>query len=61
MCDVLRYPLVLCASDACEGCSQQIAKVLGASERKPMVAEQVMTHELMMTLVAAGYGLGLVD
>ncbi|UQP97332.1 LysR family transcriptional regulator [Xanthomonas arboricola pv. juglandis] len=56
--DVLRYPLVLCAPDACEGCCQQIAKVLGTSERKPVVAEQVMTHELMMTLVAAGYGVG---
>lgn len=56
--EVLRYPLVLCDPDACEGCSQQVAKVLRAVDMEPIVAEQVTTHDLMMTLVAAGYGLG---
>lgn len=56
--EVLRYPLVLCDPDACEGCSRQLAKVLRAGDREPIVAEQVASHELMITLVAAGFGLG---
>lgn len=59
LAEVLRYPLVLCDPDACEGCSRQVNKVLRAADREPEVAEQVATHELMLTLVAAGYGLGL--
>lgn len=56
--EVLRYPLVLCDPDACEGCSRQLAKMLRAADREPLVAEQVVSHELMLTLVAAGFGLG---
>lgn len=56
--EVLRYPLVLCDPDACEGCSRQVAKVLRRVDREPIVAEQVASHELMITLVAAGFGLG---
>ena len=56
--EVLRYPLVLCDHDACEGCSHQVAKMLGSADRKPLVAEQVVSHELMLALVAAGFGLG---
>lgn len=56
--EVLRYPLVLCDPDACEGCSRQLAKILRTVDREPIVAEQVVSHELMITLVAAGFGLG---
>lgn len=56
--EVLRYPLVLCDPDACEGCSRQLARALRAVDREPIVAEQVSSHELMITLVAAGFGLG---
>lgn len=56
--EVLRYPLVLCDPDACEGYSRQLARVLRTVDREPMVAEQVASHELMITLVAAGFGLG---
>lgn len=56
--EVLRYPLVLCDPDACEGCSRQIIKMLRAVDRDPIVAERVVSHELMLTLVAAGFGLG---
>lgn len=56
--EVLRYPLVLCDPDACEGCSRQLARTLRAVDREPIVAEQVTSHELMITLVAAGFGLG---
>jgi DNA-binding transcriptional LysR family regulator len=56
--EVLRYPLVLCDPDTCEGCSRQLAKVLRVVDMEPIVAELVSSHELMITLVAAGFGLG---
>lgn len=56
--EVLRYPLVLCDPDTCEGCSRQLARVLRAVDREPIVAEHVTSQELMITLVAAGFGLG---
>lgn len=56
--EVLRHPLVLCDPEVCEGCSRQLARVLRATDREPIVAEQVASQDLMVTLVAAGYGLG---
>ncbi len=56
--EVLRYPLVLCDPEICEGCSQQLARVLRMVDRDPIVAEKVSSHEMMVTLVAAGLGLG---
>lgn len=56
--EVLRYPLVLCDPVACEGWSRQVAKMLRTVDSEPLVAEQVVSHELMLTLVAAGFGLG---
>lgn len=56
--EVLRYPLVLCSQDSCEGSSHQLARMLRATELEPIVAEQVASYDLMVTLVAAGYGLG---
>jgi DNA-binding transcriptional LysR family regulator len=56
--EVLRYPLVLCDPETCEGCSRQFARVLRTVDRDPIVAERVTSHELMITLVAAGFGLG---
>lgn len=56
--EVLRYPLVLCDPDVCEGCSRQVGRVLRATDLEPIVAEHVVSHDLMVTLVAAGYGLG---
>jgi DNA-binding transcriptional LysR family regulator len=56
--EVLRYPLVLCHPEMCEGYCQQIEAVLRAANTQPIVAEYVATLDLMMTLVTAGYGLG---
>lgn len=56
--EVLRYPLVLCDPEACEGFSHQFARLLRVVDREPIVAEHVASHDLMVTLVAAGYGLG---
>lgn len=56
--EVLRYPLVLCDPTTCEGGCRQLARVFRATDLEPIVAEQVASHDLMVTLVAAGYGLG---
>lgn len=56
--EVLSYPLVLCDPQACEGCSKQRDRLFRSVEAQPTVAEYVATHGLMMTLVAAGYGVG---
>ena len=56
--EVLRYPLVLCQPEMCEGYCRQIEAVLRSANTQPIVAEYVATLDLMMTLVTAGYGLG---
>lgn len=56
--ELLQYPLILCDPAACEGCSRQLAKLLRSVEREPIVAEHVISHELLTTLVAAGFGIG---
>jgi DNA-binding transcriptional LysR family regulator len=56
---VLHFPLVLCRSDHCRGTTNQIDRLLRTVDREPQIAEYVVTHDLMLTLVAAGYGVGL--
>ena len=56
--EVVRYPLVLFDSQACEECSRQFERLLRLAEMLPIVAEYVTTHSLMLALVAAGYGIG---
>lgn len=56
--EVLRYPLVLCHPEVCEGFWRQVKRVLRTVDAKLIVADCVPTLDLMMTLVAAGYGLG---
>lgn len=56
--EVMNYPLVLCHPEVCEGCSQQLERLLRHADVQPIVAERVATHDLMLTLVAAGYGVG---
>lgn len=57
--EVLRYPLVMCDPQICEGHARQVARVLRAVDREPLVAEQVASIDLMMALVSAGFALGL--
>lgn len=57
--EVLRYPLVMGDPRFCEGYRRQIDRVLRAADQEPLIAEQVMSFDLMMALVAAGYALGL--
>jgi DNA-binding transcriptional LysR family regulator len=56
--EVMRYPLVLCDPAVHEGYARQVNRVLQTEELEPIVAAQVASHELMITMVAAGYGLG---
>lgn len=56
--EVVRYPLVLCDPQVCEGFWQQLQKVLGSVDTRLTIADRVPTLDLMMALVAAGYGLG---
>ena len=58
--EVLRHPLVACDPQSCEGHCHQIRRILRGADREPLVVEQVSSHDLMLTLVAAGYALALV-
>ena len=58
--EVLRYPLVMCDPQACEGYGRQIDRILRSVDMEPLIAEEVASLDLMMTLVAAGYALALV-
>lgn len=57
--EVLRYPLEVFDQVACEGYARQVARVLRTVDIEPLAAEQVISFDLMMTLVSAGFALGL--
>lgn len=57
--EVLRYPLALCDPAICEGHARQVDRVLHRYEQRPLIAQRVMSYEVMMTLVSAGLALGL--
>ncbi|MEG8063806.1 LysR family transcriptional regulator [Xanthomonas hortorum pv. gardneri] len=57
--ELLRYPLVLCDPQACEGHARQVDRVLRRVDMEPLVAERVASCDLMMALVSAGIDLGL--
>ncbi len=57
--ELLRYPLVLCDPQVCEGHARQVERFLRQAGTEPLVAEQVASCDLMMALVAAGFALGL--
>ena len=56
--EVVRYSLVLCDPQACNGCQQQREHLFRSAGVQPAMAEYVTTHSLMLVLVAAGYGVG---
>ncbi|HEY0489013.1 MULTISPECIES: LysR family transcriptional regulator [Gammaproteobacteria] len=57
--EMLRYPLALCDPHTCEGHARQIDRALRQSSLEPLIAERVASFDLMMTLVSAGFALGL--
>ncbi len=59
LAQLLRYPMILCHPDACQGDYEQIDRIVRSSGKVPNVAEHAASHEMMFALVAAGYGVGL--
>lgn len=57
--EVLRYPLALGDERLCEGHARQIDRALRQSSQDPLIVERVASFNLMMTLVSAGFALGL--
>ncbi|WP_372169841.1 LysR family transcriptional regulator [Xanthomonas axonopodis] len=57
--EVLRYPLVLGDTNTCEGHARQVERVLRRANQEPLISERVASFDLMMTLVSAGFALGL--
>ncbi len=57
--ELLRYPLVLCDPQVCEGHAKHIERVLRRVDMEPLIAERVGSCDLMMALVSAGFALGL--
>lgn len=57
--EVLRYPLVLGCAHACEGHARQVDRLLRRADMEPLIAERVVSFDLMMALVSAGFALGL--
>lgn len=53
-----RYPLVMCDPQVCEGYSRELTRLLRLMEGEPTIVDHVASMEMMMTLVAAGYGVG---
>lgn len=57
LAELIRYPLVLCHPEQYEGFYRQIERILRTVNTEPKVAGYAASFDLMMTLVAAGYGL----
>lgn len=58
--ELARYPLIGCHPGVCEGISRQLAQLLRTLDDEPILVEQATSLDMMLTLVAAGYGLGFV-
>ncbi len=56
--EALAYPLILCDPQHNEGFYRQVERVLHRVDVKPIVAQYAVTHDLMLALVCAGYGIG---
>jgi DNA-binding transcriptional LysR family regulator len=56
--ELAHYPLVTYHPKMHEGYSNQLARVLGTLEKEPLIADRATSLDMMLTLVAAGYGVG---
>lgn len=57
--ELVRYPLALGDTNVCEGYARQIDRAFRQWNLDPLIAERVTSFELMMTLVSAGFAIGL--
>lgn len=60
LAELVRHPLVVCDPQMREGCSQQITRLLRTQGIEPIIAEYAGSLDMMVTLVAAGVGVGFV-
>lgn len=51
-------PLVMCDPQVCEGYCRELTRLLRTLGREPNIVERVVSMDMMLTLVAAGYGIG---
>lgn len=58
--ELARCTLVACHPEACEGCARQLARLLRALGDEPVQVQQATSLDMMLTLVASGYGVGFV-
>lgn len=58
--ELTNFPLVLCHARVSEGKSRQIDRLFRVLGMEPEIAQRVRSLDLLLTLVAAGYGLGLI-
>lgn len=56
--ELTRHPLVMCDPEVCEGYCRELTRLLRTAEGDPFVAEHVSSLDMMLTLIAAGYGIG---
>lgn len=61
LADLLRHPLVLFHPGLAEGAQRQVERLLQTVDVEPLVMEQVASFDMMMALVAAGYGVGFAN
>ncbi|MEL4887263.1 LysR family transcriptional regulator [Pectobacterium betavasculorum] len=52
------FPLIMCDPQACEGYSRELTHLLRLMKEEPTVIDYVTSMEMMLTFVAAGYGIG---
>ena len=52
------HPLIMCNQHLCEGYFRELTRLLLPLDREPHIAERVASLDMMLTLVAAGYGIG---
>lgn len=56
--ELVKYPMIVSHPETCEGYSDRIEYILSRVEARANIAEETVSLETMLTLVAAGYGVG---
>ena len=56
--EVVNYPLILADPETSEGWYRQIEGMLRSVDSAPVIAERVGSQDLLLALIAAGYGVG---
>lgn len=56
--ELLHYPLVMSDPELYAGYNQQVRHTLRSADTELSVAEHLTSMDMLLTLVAAGYGLG---